>query len=81
MRNSFLKFGGCWTLQECIVLLTSLRGIMFLNYDADLLMNNNASKLATLILLISLFGLVFETIGDYQKNIFYNNKKSEAKRS
>ncbi len=74
MRNSFLKFGGFWTLQAFIVFLTSLPGIMFLNYDANLLMNNNATNLASLILLVSLFGLVFETIGDYQKNIFYNNK-------
>ena len=74
MRNSFLKFGGFCTLQAFIVFLTSLPGIMFLNYDANLLMNNNATNLASLILLISLFGLVFETISDYQKNIFYNNK-------
>ena len=74
MRNSFLKFGGFWTLQAFIVFLTSLPGIMFLNYDANLLMNNNATNLASLILLVSLFGLVFETISDYQKNIFYNNK-------
>lgn len=74
MRNSFLKFGGFWTLQAFIVFLTSLPGIMFLNYDANLLMNNNATNLASLILLVSLFGLAFETIGDYQKNIFYNNK-------
>ncbi len=81
MRNSFLKFGGFWTLQAFIVFLTSLPGIMFLNYDANLLMNNNATNLASLILLVSLFGLVFETIGDYQKNIFYNNKAKNKESS
>ncbi|MGL4616660.1 MAG: DUF1295 domain-containing protein [Mycoplasmoidaceae bacterium] len=74
MRNSFFKFGGFWTLQAFIVFLTSLPGIMFLNYDADLLFNNGATNFASLILLVSLFGLIFETIGDYQKNVFYNNK-------
>ena len=81
MRNSFLKFGGFWTLQAFIVFLTSLPGIMFLNYDVNLLMNNNATNLASLILLVSLFGLVFETIGDYQKNIFYNNKAKNKESS
>lgn len=74
MRNSFLKFGGFWTLQALVVFLTSLPGIMFLNYDASLLIKNSSTNFASLILLISLFGLIFETIGDYQKNVFYNNK-------
>ena len=47
---------------------------MFLNYDANLLMNLNATNLPSLLLLIRLFGLVSEAIGDYHKNIFYNNK-------
>ena len=42
-------------------------------------MHNDATNHGTLILLISLFGLVFETIGDYQKNIFYNNKAKTKK--
>ncbi|MGL5591203.1 MAG: DUF1295 domain-containing protein [Mycoplasmoidaceae bacterium] len=74
MRNSFLKFGGFWTLQAFIVFLTSLPGIMFLNYNASLLIKNSSTNFASLILLVSLFGLIFETIGDYQKNVFYNNK-------
>ncbi|MGL5640602.1 MAG: DUF1295 domain-containing protein, partial [Mycoplasmoidaceae bacterium] len=74
MRNSFLKFGGFWTLQAFIVFLTSLPGIMLLNYDASLIIKNSSTNFASLILLVSLFGLIFETIGDYQKNVFYNNK-------
>ena len=82
MRNSFLKFGGFWTLQAFIVLLTSLPGIMVLNYDANLLMDDNAISLASWILLIRLFGWVIEAIDGSQENRIYtirtNNKERAA---
>ncbi|MGL5205841.1 MAG: DUF1295 domain-containing protein [Metamycoplasmataceae bacterium] len=74
MRNSFWKFGSFWTLQAFLVFMTSLPGIMFLTIDSNTLSGNSWINLSSLILLVSLFGLIFETIGDYQKNVFYNNK-------
>lgn len=74
MRNSFWKFGTFWTYQAFTVFMTALPAIMFLAVDANLLEKSSWSSFASLILLISLFGLIFETIGDYQKNVFYNKK-------
>lgn len=74
MRNSFWKFGSFWTLQAFLVFVISLPGNMFLTINENVLKENPWTNLASLILLLSLFGLIFETIGDFQKNNFYNKK-------
>lgn len=76
MRDSFWKFGVFWTLQAFTVFITVLPGTMFLTFDANSL-NNNLTSLFSLFLLISLFGLTFETIADLQKNKFFNNLKTQ----
>lgn len=76
MRDSFWKFGVFWTLQAFTVFITVLPGTMFLTFDANSL-NNNLTSLFSLFLLISLFGLIFETIADLQKNKFFNNLKTQ----
>ncbi len=80
MRNSFLKFGGFWTFQAFTVFITILPAAMFLTIDEAIFSNAN-TEFFSLFLLITLFGLIFESIADYQKNIFFNNLSTEDKKS
>ena len=72
-RNSFVKFGTFWLLQATavwIILLpvTFAMGRQGLQINYPFLVGG---------LVVSLFGLVYETIADYQKNTF---KKKNPKR-
>ncbi|AGM25366.1 DUF1295 domain-containing protein [Spiroplasma chrysopicola] len=75
MRNSFWKFLGFWILQAISVFIIVLPTTFVLFIDGSYF---DSTNYYTFIFVgISLFGLLYETIGDAQKFIFFQNKKGE----
>ncbi|AUM62712.1 DUF1295 domain-containing protein [Spiroplasma monobiae] len=75
IRNSFIKFLGFWLLQGTSVFLIVMPASFALTIPKEYFDDTNYISYA--FILIALLGLIFETIGDEQKNKFYNTKEKK----
>ncbi len=76
MRNHFFKFFGFWNLQALSIFIIGLPGFFALTVDSKFL-SAIQNQYVAFFVFIALAALMFETIADIQKYVFYNNRKSK----
>lgn len=74
MRNSVLRFGIFWLIQSITVWLVGIPIDFALTIPASYFENNNLSYIALIFLGLAIFGLIYETIADLQKNAMHKKK-------
>lgn len=74
MRHSFVRFGGFWVLQGISVWIILLSSVLF--FEAEMILFNGWMIVG---FLVWLFGLLFESVADYQKFVFKNKKQNKGK--